>query len=325
MRSFAFARRSVRPGFVLTILGSSILTLAACGGGGDDWTAQSAAPATSPTPVTAAPTTTAPAETVVPVATAPVAAPAPVATSVPVTTSAPVATPAPVGTFTPIVTFAPVATPAPVETSASVAPSVSAAPAAPAPAITDAAPPTQSAPVATVTISGAPVTSTTPDLYYSFTPTAATTGTDGLTFNVANKPGWALFDSSDGRLRGQPRAADIGAYKNIVISVTDGKQTASLRAFDVAVVASALGSITVTLNPPLERTDGTALPNLGGYKIYYGTRAGEYTNSVTISNAGTTTHMIERLTPATYFLVATSFDSQGMESAHSNVASKVVR
>ncbi len=42
---------------------------------------------------------------------------------------------------------------------------------------------------------------------------------DTLTFSITNKPAWATFNASTGRLQGTPAAANVGTAANIVISV----------------------------------------------------------------------------------------------------------
>jgi hypothetical protein len=85
------------------------------------------------------------------------------------------------------------------------------------------------------------------------------------------------------------------------------------------------GVATVNWMPPTEKTDDSALTNLAGYKIYYGTSFGVYSNVITINNAGLTSYVIENL-PAgnTYYFVVTAFDSNGRESSFSEVGSKTI-
>ena len=175
-----------------------------------------------------------------------------------------------------------------------------------------------------LSITGTPSRSIRQGLHYNFVPTVPNAGHRQLTFRIANKPRWASFSPYDGSLRGAPGAADIGNYPDIAISVADGQQAVSLSRFAIDVVATASGSIVVSWNPPVERTDGSPLRDLAGFKIYFGTHPGEYPQSVTIANPGITTYLIEELTPATYFVVATSFDSSGVESPFSNITSKSV-
>ena len=46
--------------------------------------------------------------------------------------------------------------------------------------------------------------------------------------------------------------------------------------------------------------------------------------SVTIENPGLTSYVVEQLTPATWYFVATALNAQGIESGESNVAQKQV-
>jgi putative Ig domain-containing protein len=174
------------------------------------------------------------------------------------------------------------------------------------------------------TIGGTPRTSVNVNAAYTFTPTASDADSDTLTFSIANRPGWATFSTSTGRLSGTPSAADTGTTQNIVISVSDGKATASLAEFDLAVVATATGSASLNWAPPTENTDGSNLSTLAGYRILYCTTSTSLTQSVTINNAGVTSTVIENLTPGTWFFAIRAFTGDGSESANSNMGSKVV-
>ncbi|WP_138543612.1 Ig-like domain-containing protein, partial [Pseudoalteromonas rubra] len=86
-------------------------------------------------------------------------------------------------------------------------------------------------------ISGTPATSVNEDTGYSFVPTASDVDSnDTLTFSVTNLPSWASFSTSTGAITGTPANSDVGTYQGIVVSVTDGTQTASLDAFAITVV-----------------------------------------------------------------------------------------
>ena len=176
----------------------------------------------------------------------------------------------------------------------------------------------------TPVISGSPSVAVLVGEVYSFTPSASDADGDALTFSIRNKPRWASFDASTGRLSGQVLLGDVGVYEQIRISVSDGTATVSLRDFSVTVSQTALGSMTLSWTPPTENEDGTALTNLAGYNIYFGTSQGIYPNSVRINNPSISTYVIESLVPDTYYLVATSFNAQGVESTYSNVAVKTV-
>ncbi|WP_323814972.1 putative Ig domain-containing protein [Cellvibrio sp. NN19] len=86
-------------------------------------------------------------------------------------------------------------------------------------------------------ISGTPATSVDQDEAYSFVPTASDVDTDAiLTFTITNKPTWAAFDTATGALTGTPVKANVGVTTGIIITVSDGVDTASLPAFDLTVV-----------------------------------------------------------------------------------------
>jgi len=175
------------------------------------------------------------------------------------------------------------------------------------------------------TISGAPPTAIVPGTQYTFTPTASDPDGNALSFSIANRPAWASFDSATGRLQGTPVSGDVGTTTGVVITVSDGTLTASLPAFSVTVQAVANGSATLSWTPPTMNTDGSPLTNLSGYKIYWGTTLGTYPNSVTLSNAGLTSYVVDNLVPGTWYFVATALNSGGVESTFSSAASKTIQ
>jgi len=177
----------------------------------------------------------------------------------------------------------------------------------------------------TLSISGAPPTAVAASVAYSFIPTASDLRGASLSFSIANKPSWASFSAATGMLRGTPGVGDVGAYRNITIRVSDSTTQVSLPPFSVEVVAMATGSVTVNWLAPEEQTDGSPLTDLSGYKIYWGTSPGDYPNSWRVNHPGVVTYVIENLTPGTYYLVATAFDSDGVESEYSDIVSEVVR
>jgi hypothetical protein len=170
------------------------------------------------------------------------------------------------------------------------------------------------------TISGTPLSAIVYGRTYTFVPSATDPDGNSMSFIIVNKPSWASFDPATGTLQGTPGAADVGSYPNITISVTDGLYVVALQTFNVDVVSTATGSISLNWLPPTERNDGTPLTNLAGYKLYWGTAIGHYPNLAAIPNPGVATYVVDELPPGTYYLVATAYDSAGMESGYSNVA-----
>ena len=84
-------------------------------------------------------------------------------------------------------------------------------------------------------ISGAALPSVTAGDFYAFQPSATDADGDVLGFSISGRPAWASFDPANGRLSGTPSESQVGSYGNIVISVSDGTDTASLPAFVISV------------------------------------------------------------------------------------------
>lgn len=177
------------------------------------------------------------------------------------------------------------------------------------------------------TISGSPSRTATVGVAYSFQPSASDANGDALGFSIQNKPSWASFSTTTGRLSGTPTSA--ATHGSIVISVSDGKASTSLASFSITVSAPAPApttrAATLSWTPPTQNTDGSSLTTLAGYRIYYGTSSTALTQMVQVSSAGVTSYMIENLAPATYYFAIRAYNSTGAESTNSNVVSKVVQ
>ena len=74
---------------------------------------------------------------------------------------------------------------------------------------------------------------------------------------------------------------------------------------------------------PTKNVDGSALTNLAGYKIYYGTTSKNYTQTVSVTGASTTQWTLS-LAPGTYYFAMTAVDSTGGESSKTNEVSKTI-
>lgn len=177
------------------------------------------------------------------------------------------------------------------------------------------------------TISGTPPTSVAAGQTYSFQPSATDANGDVLTFSIQNRPAWATFSPTTGRLSGTPTTSHVGTYSNIVISVTDGKVTRSLTAFSITVTSSASsgGSAVLSWTAPTRNTDGSMLADLTGFRVYYGTTAGSYTRSVQLPSPGMTSVVIENLAPARWYFAVKAYNSAGIESALSSSVSKLIQ
>jgi hypothetical protein len=160
---------------------------------------------------------------------------------------------------------------------------------------------------------------------YSFTPTASDANGDALTFSITNKPSWATFSTSTGKLSGTPSAT--GTFSNVQIAVSDGKVLTLLPSFTITVSSgsSTTGAASLSWTPPTRNTDGSTLTNLAGYKISYGTSSSSLSKTITIANAGISSYVVDGLTSGTWYFSIKAYTSVGTESAASPVASKSIQ
>jgi Putative Ig domain len=107
-------------------------------------------------------------------------------------------------------------------------------------------------------ISGTPASSVLATHFYLFQPSARDPNGDHLRFSISNKPSWAGFDSSTGKLWGRPTQAESGTYKNVTISVSDGKTSSTLRPFNLQVIGMIVRPPTLAGSPPSSVTVGQA-------------------------------------------------------------------
>lgn len=180
------------------------------------------------------------------------------------------------------------------------------------------------------TISGTPATQAAVGSSYTMTPRATDADGDTLAFTIQNKPSWATFNTATGQLSGTPTAQ--GTTSGVVITVSDGKASASLAAFAVTVGAagssvaqSASGSsVALSWDVPTRTVDGATLQNLSGYRIHYGKNENALVNAIEVQSAGLNSFSVQDLPAGTYYFAVRAVTATGEESQLSNVISRVV-
>jgi len=194
------------------------------------------------------------------------------------------------------------------------------------------------------TISGTAASQASLGAAYSLTPSAMDADGDTLAFTIQNKPTWAQFNTATGALTGTPTAE--ATFANIVITVSDGKASASLPAFTITVAAagsdtgsdagSGSGStppqaspsgpnVALSWNVPTQTIDGETLQNLSGYRIHYGTNQNALVNSIEVASAGSNSYTVQNLKAGTtYYFAVRAVTADGDESEISNVISRVI-
>ena len=177
-------------------------------------------------------------------------------------------------------------------------------------------------------ISGAPATKVTAGSAYAFQPTARDSYALPMSFSVKNKPAWASFSIATGRLYGTPTQAQAGTYGNIAISVTNGEAASALPAFSITVTGGASGgtssgSATLAWVAPTKNTNGSALTDYAGIRIYYGTSAAKLTNTVQVASPANE-YTIANLAAGTWYFAASAYTTVGTQSAMSSTVAKSI-
>lgn len=83
-------------------------------------------------------------------------------------------------------------------------------------------------------------------------------------------------------------------------------------------------SVEVTWSAPTANTDGSALTDLAGYRVYYGTSPGTLNQSVNVPSAGATDYVVQGLKTGTWYFAVAAYTNTGLESTYSSVVSKTI-
>lgn len=85
------------------------------------------------------------------------------------------------------------------------------------------------------------------------------------------------------------------------------------------------GTATVKWTAPTKNTDGSSLSNLASYKVVYGTSSGSLTQTKAINDPKATSTTLGSLGAGTWYFALRAVNSNGTESANSNVGSKTIK
>lgn len=172
------------------------------------------------------------------------------------------------------------------------------------------------------TISGTPAATGVVGVLYSFTPTASDPDGDALTFIVDNRPPWATFSTTTGKLSGTP--TEPGVRSELRIRVSDGRGGEAVLAFPkLTILAAPGGSVNLSWTPPTTSCDGTPVTDLAAYRIVYGTSATALNRTIDVP-ASTTRYVVGQLPPGPWYFGVQSLNSAGAVCGVSPVASKTI-
>jgi hypothetical protein len=173
-------------------------------------------------------------------------------------------------------------------------------------------------------ISGTPATKTEVGKFYSFTPTVVAPAGSSLTYAVANKPAWAKFSAATGALSGIPFTGSAATDANIVVSVSNGAQSAALPAFNITVQPAPAGTASLSWSQPTENTDGSRLTNLAGYVIRYGINSAALKTQISVASASATGVEITNLSPGNWHFEIAAINTANVLSQFSAIVGKTI-
>jgi len=177
----------------------------------------------------------------------------------------------------------------------------------------------------TLQISGTPAPTAEIGQFYSFRPTVVASAGSSLTYAVANKPAWAQFSATTGTLSGTPSTGSVATDANIVVSVSNGAQSAALPAFNITVQPALAGTASLSWSRPTENTDGTPLTDLAGYVIRYGTSSTALNNKTSVASASATGAKITNLSPGNWSFAVSAINTANVESRLSAIVGKTIQ
>jgi hypothetical protein len=137
---------------------------------------------------------------------------------------------------------------------------------------------------------------------------AGETGAKTLSIPVMNAANGKDFGFALTSVSGQ---ADFGTPAAATIGIAAGS-------------GSSGGTVSLSWNAPTENTNGTALTNLAGYDIFYGTSSSQLTQMISIDSVGLLTYVISNLSSGTWYFEVVAVSSAGVASVPSGIVSATI-
>jgi len=104
-----------------------------------------------------------------------------------------------------------------------------------------------------------------------------------------------------------------------------GDAASSTAGASVSTPASASdGVVTLSWSAPTENTDGSALTNLAGFDIHYGTDPNALSEKISINTVGMLTYVIDNLSSGTWYFEVIAVNTSGIESGPSSTVSATI-
>ena len=171
------------------------------------------------------------------------------------------------------------------------------------------------------------VTKTAPSIVLSANPSTVKSGAAStITWSSTNATACTASGGWTGSLAtsGARATNAVHATTTYTISCTGTGGTATQSAIVTVTTSTSTGTASVSWEAPTINTDGTAVTNLSGYTIYYGTSQSDLTQSVVVSGGATLSYEITGLAPGTWYFAVAADAADGTESATSSIGSKTL-
>jgi hypothetical protein len=120
------------------------------------------------------------------------------------------------------------------------------------------------------------------------------------------------------------KRGSIVAAAALLLSACNDQGSAPLSSAAGSGARNASTTATLSWEAPTANTNGSALTDLAGYRIYYGTSPSQLNTSVQIKTTGIQTYVIDNLAAGTWYFAIMAVTSAGTESSLSNVVSLTI-
>ncbi len=101
------------------------------------------------------------------------------------------------------------------------------------------------------------------------------------------------------------------------VASTPVTSTSSSSGSSSGATTSTSDNVTLSWSAPTENTNGSALTNLAGYIIYYGTSASAMTQTIDINTVGMLTYVVDNLSAGSWYFQIVAVNSAGEQSSPS--------
>jgi hypothetical protein len=90
-------------------------------------------------------------------------------------------------------------------------------------------------------------------------------------------------------------------------------------------VPAGFGTASLSWTPVTTDTNGMPLPDLAGYRIYYGPSSADTSTLIVVPDPSAVAYLVGNLAPGTWYFTVAAYTSGGSDGLRSNVASKTIQ